>query len=260
MDLASKGSLASSSSSSSRGTAGNANGTAHDLAPSVPSFRASDHFANIMVEFEASNTEMAVDVPDSFVAQTKTPPKYPPPLPKGNILVNGGDEIPPALLSRDHLRIEKDGHLLNTQDAPGVVRNGHINSGSLGRGPSGSIVQPTEQQSLRMKKYSEDIKRKNLELEKRKESQEMLRLSIRNSKKMNALKEGAANGAEGVANGAFTLQEHQVQNMPDLDEVMKALGRLEAKLGSEKVGGVTRLFQTPEVQRAVIINQKVIST
>ena len=36
-------------------------------------------FANILIEFETENREMAVDVPDSFVAQTKTPPKYPPP-------------------------------------------------------------------------------------------------------------------------------------------------------------------------------------
>lgn len=34
--------------------------------------------------------EMAVDVPDTFIASTKTPPKYPPPKPKlqVNILLN----------------------------------------------------------------------------------------------------------------------------------------------------------------------------
>jgi len=36
-------------------------------------------FANIMVEFETENREMAVDVPDSFIGISKTPPKYPPP-------------------------------------------------------------------------------------------------------------------------------------------------------------------------------------
>ncbi len=40
-------------------------------------YRESAHFANIMVEFETSTREMAVDVPDSFIGQTKTPPKYP---------------------------------------------------------------------------------------------------------------------------------------------------------------------------------------
>jgi len=34
-----------------------------------------------MVEFDPGHREMAVDVPDSFVARTKTPPRYPPPKP-----------------------------------------------------------------------------------------------------------------------------------------------------------------------------------
>ena len=34
----------------------------------------SAHFANILIEFENDTREMAVDVPESFVAQTKTRP------------------------------------------------------------------------------------------------------------------------------------------------------------------------------------------
>ena len=44
----------------------------------------SAHFANILIEYENSTREMAVDVPESFVAQTKTPPKYPPPSSLGD--------------------------------------------------------------------------------------------------------------------------------------------------------------------------------
>ena len=86
-------------------------------------------FANILIEFETENREMAVDVPDSFVAQTKTPPKYPPPsslgdreearssgssfsavsLSNGHSLHRGRSrQSPPELVtlpSRDHLRI-----------------------------------------------------------------------------------------------------------------------------------------------------------
>lgn len=150
-------------------------------------------FANILIEFENDNREMAVDVPDSFVAQTKTPPKYPPPSSLGDreearssgssfsalSLSNGHHSLhrghknrqsPPelvALPSRDHLRIEKDGRLINTMEAPPL---------------------PTPQQSQRIKKYGEDIARRTAEAERKAVQNEFLRHSIRNSQKMRALK------------------------------------------------------------------------
>ena len=148
-------------------------------------------FANILIEFETDNREMAVDVPDSFVAQTKTPPKYPPPsslgdreearssgssfsalsLSNGHSLHRGRSrQSPPELVtlpSRDHLRIEKDGRLINTMEPPPL---------------------PTPQQSERIKKYGEDIARRTAEQERKAAQNEFLRHSIRNSQKMRALK------------------------------------------------------------------------
>merc|ERR1719474_2104837 len=40
------------------------------------------NYNTIMVEFENGNREMAVDVPASFIAQAKTPPRYPPHNPR----------------------------------------------------------------------------------------------------------------------------------------------------------------------------------
>ena len=37
------------------------------------------NYSTIMVEFENRNREMAVDVPASFIAQAKTPPRSDPP-------------------------------------------------------------------------------------------------------------------------------------------------------------------------------------
>ena len=37
------------------------------------------NYSTIMVEFENGNREMAVDVPASFIAQAKTPPRSDPP-------------------------------------------------------------------------------------------------------------------------------------------------------------------------------------
>ena len=154
-------------------------------------------FDNIFVEFETDHREMAVDVPDSFVAQTKTPPKYPPPSSLGDreearssgssfsalSLSNGNNHSsrgrnslgnnrnsPPELVqlpSRDHLRIERDGRLINTMEPPPL---------------------PTPQQSERIKKYGEDIARRRDEQERKQVQNEFLRHSIRNSQKMRALK------------------------------------------------------------------------
>ena len=129
----------------------------------------SAQFANVLIEFENDNREMAVDVPDSFVAQTKTPPKYPPPLQTTSSLgivdareearssgssfsalslsnghslnrtSRGSRQSPPELVappSRDHLRIDKDGRFISTIEPPPL---------------------PTPEQSQRIKKYGEDI-------------------------------------------------------------------------------------------------------
>ena len=127
----------------------------------------SARFANVLIEFENDNREMAVDVPDSFVAQTKTPPKYPPPLQTSssfgvdreearssgssfsalslsnghslNRTSRGSRQSPPELVappSRDHLRIDKDGRFISTIEPPPL---------------------PTPEQSQRIKKYGEDI-------------------------------------------------------------------------------------------------------
>ena len=89
-------------------------------------------------------------------------------------------EIAPRLgSSRDHLRIEADGHLLNTMDPPSVP----LKSGATPPPTSVPMVQlqqvPTPQQSQRMKRYSEDIAKRNAQLERKERTNEFLRQSIR---------------------------------------------------------------------------------
>ncbi|CAB4065254.1 unnamed protein product [Lepeophtheirus salmonis] len=93
-------------------------------------------FANIMVEFERDTREMPVDVPDSFVAVSKTPPKYPPP-PERRVSANSS-----------------------------LTSSSHSHSSSL---------LPTPQQSMRIQKYSEDLKKRN------KKNEDLFRQSLRNS-------------------------------------------------------------------------------
>ena len=92
-----------------------------------------------MAEWDTGpHREMAVDVPDSFVARTKTPPRYPPPkhdetspgaLRKKATVTAAtatatatatSNGVKPTLPSREHLRIEEDGRLVNRAVPPQV--------------------------------------------------------------------------------------------------------------------------------------------
>ncbi len=246
--------------------------------------RETAHFANIMVEFENNDREMAVDVPDSFIAHAKTPPKYPPPyrangtlpssgsgrsLPGQNGLhhhrhgsLNSSASPPPALNSRDHLRIERDGHLRNTKEGPSLPNRGSYghNSSSNGSG----FRKPTEQESLRIKKYSEEIMRKNLESERRERHEEFLRQSLRNSQRLGALKERhrASPAAAGVNNSALdnSQQRHpQQQPVPDVEALNKALRRLEIAgvLVGDGAEALKAIVHSNDFQSSLTFNQKV---
>ncbi|XP_046463580.1 protein lin-2-like isoform X5 [Daphnia pulex] len=115
--------------------------------------------------------EMAVDVPDTFVGRTKTPPRYPPPKPTA-VVANNTTSVPvnnnspglrkkvvtaqanqvasngmmkPAPPSRDHLRTEEDGRtfVINHSAAPSALPASAQNSTRLQGGPT----EPDQQQT-----------------------------------------------------------------------------------------------------------------
>ena len=191
------------------------------------------------VEFQNSTREMAVDVPDSFIAQIKTPPKYPPPpsmqqrsstLPASastSASLNGSSSYsppPPMLSARDHLRIEQDGHLLNTLPGPKLPPGGN------------KWVQPNKEQSLRIQKYSNDLTKKSLEAERKQRENQLLRQSIRTSQKMNRLKEQQQQqqhhhllNHQGVENGAFEQEQEHVQHVQfkDPGQILNVINNVE---------------------------------
>ncbi len=215
-----------------------------------------------MVEFEKDDREMAVDVPDSFVAHTKTPPKYPPPARmngggggSGRSLNHNDVDTPPPP-SRDHLRIERDGNLLNTREGPTPPSRDHHHQGS-------GFVVPTEQQSQRMKKYSDELVKRAREAERRDKSEDFLRLSIRNSQRLNALKENSSNNISGLANGAFVGDAVEAMTkLPDPNEVLKSVKRLQQSgvLSGDISASIRTLVTSSEFQGALTLNQKVLSS
>ncbi|XP_017148657.1 uncharacterized protein LOC108159648 isoform X6 [Drosophila miranda] len=160
--------------------------------------------------------EMAVDCPDTFIARNKTPPRYPPPRPPQ---LNGNAKpVPPP---RDHLRVEKDGRLVNCSPAPQLPDR---RAAGTGNGSSGShsqqhhlqqlhhqqqqqqhlhhqqqqqiaqIVEPTLEQLDSIKKYQEQLRRRREEEERIAQQNEFLRNSLRGSRKLKALQDSATPG------------------------------------------------------------------
>ena len=83
--------------------------------------------------------------------------------------------------SRDHLRIEPDGHFLNMMDPPSVPsKPSPPQSGQQQSVPMVQLQQiPTPQQSQRMKRYSEEIAKRNAQMERKERTDQFLRQSIR---------------------------------------------------------------------------------
>ncbi|CAH1998473.1 unnamed protein product [Acanthoscelides obtectus] len=129
------------------------------------------------VTFGDDTQERAIDVPDNFVERKKTPPKYPSP----KVVKSGVNGAPPTLPAtptpslptandssvgvakpvpppRDHLKIEKDGRLVNRAPAPQLPARLNSGSGAVPQTPVAvtppvAHQEPTKEQLDSIKKY-----------------------------------------------------------------------------------------------------------
>ncbi|XP_046981287.1 protein PALS1-like [Schistocerca americana] len=218
----------------------------------------------------APHREMAVDVPDSFVARTKTPPRYPPPRPRSqqggapNGSASGGYSTPasppkPVPPPRDHLRIEQDGRLVNRAPPPQLPARSPLAAAAAAAASSAAPAAqdaapavspapgttPTRQQLDSIRKYQEQL-RKRKEAE---EQQEALNRSLRGSRKLQALESrphGLVNDAYSSADeddlGAVTGQQQQqlaaVHRVIGYGELVASLQRLQLLLKKSAADGV----------------------
>ncbi|XP_034256230.1 MAGUK p55 subfamily member 5-like [Thrips palmi] len=128
--------------------------------------------------------EMAVDVPDSFIARSKTPPRYPPPRPVGTQGSQGvnGAAVKPVPPPRAHLRIEEDGRLVNRAPAPQLPARPPDNNNDPDK-------EPTKEQLTSIRKYQEQLRQRKAEEERQAAQTEFLNRSLRGSRKLQALQE-----------------------------------------------------------------------
>ena len=85
------------------------------------------------------------------------------------------------------MRIEPDGHFLNMMDPPSVPSKSSGSTPPPQPTVSVPMVQlqqiPTPQQSQRMKRYSEEIAKRNAQMERKERTDQFLRQSIRDEQR-----------------------------------------------------------------------------
>ncbi|XP_026480446.1 MAGUK p55 subfamily member 5-like isoform X2 [Ctenocephalides felis] len=303
--------------------------------------------------------EMAVDVPDSFVARNKTPPRYPPPKPPSsgtvanqvpsatphnhqkphdksdhrsqkhahqkvgqqthiksnnrnssyddqhvghktsngtpssvvveNHKMNGSVVVAPpsAPLApsavqvpipppREHLRIEKDGRLVNRAPAPQVPARGTT---TIAAAPTSGAVQPTVEQLESMRKYQDQLRRRREQQQQQEQEQQLLRASLRGSAKLRALQQQTPQqvaaqkqqALKGTLNEAYEPHEDEILDDSDKEvgdedvkapgittyaELTAALSRLQQALRahsalSARCARATQALQSQRVARAL---------
>jgi len=237
------------------------------------------NYNTIMVEYENGNREMAVDVPASFVAQAKTPPRYPPSNSRYQPTLstfsprsqdgqnsstssrmsnsssagasNGSAVGPPPTGSRDHLKIEKDGNLVNKSIAPELPSrpqtNGprpssaefsHLNGQNGVLPTGGDEVTPSKEQYERIARYQQEIKHIRAEKDARLREEEFLRSSMRQSERLRALETSSSSPrhsmVKGVSNAGYSSMgedaSQQPPAQPSIAAVRDALTRLKLNL------------------------------
>ncbi|XP_035227442.1 MAGUK p55 subfamily member 5-like [Stegodyphus dumicola] len=177
------------------------------------------HKTNTVEPGLGTHREMAVDVPDSFVGVTKTAPRYPPQ--KISDATESRREPHPEFFinsSGDSSSTENDPSLkFNSMSQKNAVnsRYNFINKDAVPRLNIDSselddenLVNASEEQLERIRKYQEDIRRRKIAEEKLAKENEFLRNSLRGSKKLQALEANPPQPPkQGVVNTAFELED-----------------------------------------------------
>ncbi|XP_075977429.1 MAGUK p55 family member stardust isoform X3 [Anticarsia gemmatalis] len=186
--------------------------------------------------------EMAVDVPDSFIARNKTPPRYPPPRPPQQ--VNGtAKTVAPAVPPRD---------------SGGVAPP---------RPPAHDV---TKDQMDSIKKYQEQLRQRKEAEERIAAQNEFLRTSLRGSHKLQALESNPPLSGTAFVNDAYeddTSEESaQLYAVVDYQEVCAALTRVQKALGASgetalaaRVAGAAGALLCPALRTALATRSAVLT-
>lgn len=188
--------------------------------------------------------EMAVDVPDSFIARNKTPPRYPPPRPPQAVNGTSVKSPAPAVPPRE-----------TTRDAP----------------PRPPTHEPTKEQLESIRKYQEQLRQRKEAEERIAAQNEFLRTSLRGSHKLQAL-ESSPSGTTSFVNDAYeedsvdTDSNDDLYKIVDYAEVCAALTRVQKALTNNgeaalaaRVGSAAGALLCPALRTALTTRAAVLT-
>lgn len=150
-----------------------------------------------------SHREMAVDVPESFIAQNKTQPRYPPPRTMNN-------QTPPAI---PHL---KPMHNDMRPVPPPRMDLDRATPQLPNREKIGQILDPTNDQLESIKKYQDQLRLRREKEDRIAATNEFLRNSVRGSNKLQALKADHIAPPIGFDNDAYLIEDDDDVNKLNL--------------------------------------------
>uniref|UniRef100_A0AAG5CZR2 Guanylate kinase-like domain-containing protein n=1 Tax=Anopheles atroparvus TaxID=41427 RepID=A0AAG5CZR2_ANOAO len=221
--------------------------------------------------------EMAVDVPESFIARNKTPPRYPPPRTTPATLATpaaapastqlNGSTTKPVPPPRDHLRIEKDGRLTNRAPVPAPqVPDRKIVPNASQPQHIGQVLEPTPDQLDSIKKFQEQLRRRREDEERIAAQNDFLRNSLRGSQRLRALQDNPIEKPPvGVDNEAYADDEVLVEKVIGYSELVAALQRLQGHLNKHglaalagRVTAAQSLLLGPGIARALAVRTAVL--
>lgn len=230
-----------------------------------------------MVEFDPGHREMAVDVPDSFVARTKTPPRYPPPKPQSQPITpihnNNNNSSKSSKKGGSSGSATPQNGTLPKATPPSRIPDQPQRSPQLPPSQQEELMQqPSTQDEInRIRKYEEELKLRR----EREEQEAMLRSSLRSSQKLQQLANKPV--PTGVVNEAFAVEEARAEAEPQpgadtpskvigINELIQSLQRIQTVLKSnghrisEDMTLVAQLLTNPEFQKVLAVHNKVQET
>lgn len=165
----------------------------------------SGHYLNHAVDMHSmengQHREMAVDVPESFIAHNKTQPRYPPPRTMNN-------QTPPAIhpkpVFNNDMRPVPPPRMDSDRVAPQLPN------------PIGQILEPNSEQLASMKKYHDQLRLRREKEERIAATNEFLRNSVRGSNKLQQLKADHIAPPIGFDNEAYLIEDDDDVNKLNL--------------------------------------------
>ncbi|XP_050526013.1 protein PALS1 isoform X2 [Daktulosphaira vitifoliae] len=158
--------------------------------------------------------EMAVDVPDSFIARNKTPPRYPPPSRTTNRTANSTQNNGSAVIDKQHSSVPPPPPPRSDVIKQQLHQAASINNNTI---VTISSTEPTKEQLESIRKYQDALRKRKEDEDRVAQQNEFLNRSLRGSKKLRDLEHEPPES--GIVNDGFSSDhDHEAETITTTTE------------------------------------------